>query len=151
MPTRYGKGIVAGLAGALVFAILEGVNVVAGWAPQFNAADLTDRALKGATPDALGWLLHFAVYGLVLGALFALVGPKLPRIGYTMRGVLFALVAWAFVAFVFMPATGSGLFGTRLGFAAVPLLLVAHLLYGATLGAVFAKLTHRDMALIRPG
>ncbi len=150
MPTRFGKGIVAGIAAAVVFALVQSVNVAAGWAPQFNPADLTDRALNGATPDALGWLLHFVVYGFALGALFGFVGPKLARVGYTMRGILFALIAWAFVALVFMPATGSGLFGMRLGFAAVPLLLVAHLLYGATLGAVFAKLAHRDVARIRP-
>jgi uncharacterized membrane protein YagU involved in acid resistance len=150
MPTRYGKGIVAGLVGALVIALVQGANVAAGWAPQVNAASLADRAYGGATPAALGWLLHFVFYGLLLGALFALVAPKLRRIGYAMRGVLFGLGTWAFVAFVFMPAIGAGPFGMRLGYAAVPLLLVAHILYGAALGAVFAKLAHRDMALIRP-
>jgi hypothetical protein len=142
--------MLAGLAAALVYALVQAVNVAAGWAPQFNADDLTERAAGVAVADVVGWLAHFLVYGVVLGALFALVGPRLKRIGYTMRGVLFAFVTWAVVAFLFLPATGSGLFGMRLGYAAVPLVLVAHMLYGATLGQVFARLTHRDMAAIRP-
>jgi hypothetical protein len=150
MPTRYGKGMLAGLAAALVYAVVQVINVAAGWAPQFNPAGLTERLANGAVPDVVGWLVHFLVYGAVLGALFALVGPKLRRVGYTMRGVLFALITWAVVAFVVMPASGSGIFGLRLGFATVPLLLVSHILYGATLGQLFARLTHRDMALIRP-
>lgn len=150
MPTRYGKGMLAGLAAALVYGIVQMINVGAGWAPQFDPAGLTERLVGGAVPDAVGWLLHFVVYGVVLGGLFALVGPKLRRVGYTMRGVLFALITWAVVSFVVMPASGSGIFGLRLGFAMVPLLLVSHILYGATLGQLFARFTHRDMALIRP-
>jgi hypothetical protein len=134
MPTRYGKGMLAGLAAALVYAIVQMINVGAGWAPQFNPADLTARLLNGTVPDVVGWLLHFLLYGVVLGALFALVGPKLKRVGYTLRGVLFALVTWVVVAFVVMPASGSGIFGLRLGFAMVPLLLVSHILYGAVAG-----------------
>lgn len=149
MPTRYGKGMLAGLAAALVYAIVQMINVGAGWAPQFNPAGVTER-LVGAVPNAVGWLVHFLVYGVALGGLFALVGPKLKRGGYTMRGVLFALITWAIVSFLVMPASGSGIFGLRLGFPMVPLLLVSHILYGATLGQVFARLTHRDMALIRP-
>jgi hypothetical protein len=148
--SRYGKGIGAGLVAAAVFALIEAVNVAAGWAPQFNAADLTARVLGDAFARPLGWLLHFVVYGVALGALFGAVAPRLARIGYAMRGVLFALVTWAVVAFVVMPGLGAGPFGMRLGFATVPLLLVAHLVYGAVLGAVFAKLAHRDMAAIRP-
>ena len=150
MPTRYGKGIVAGLAAALVYAIVQMINVGAGWVPQFEPAGVTERLANGAVPDAVGWLLHFLVYGLVLGALFAFVGPKLKRVGYTMRGVLFGLITWAVVSFIVMPAGGAGLFGLQLGFMTVPLLLVAHILYGATLGQLFARLTHRDMAMIRP-
>lgn len=149
MPTRFGMGLLAGIAAAAVFGLLELVNAAAGWAPSFTPPDLVSRALNVERSHALGWLAHFLVYGVALGLLFAAVAPKLARIGYAMRGVLFALITWAFVAFVFMPSIDAGLFGMRLGYFTVPLLLLAHLLYGVTLGSTYAKLAHKETARIR--
>lgn len=149
MPTRFGKGLLAGLVAAAAYGLVMLVNAAAGWSPSFTPPDLVSRAFDVPRSHALGWLAHFAFYGVLLGLLFAAVGPKLARIGYALRGVLFALVVWALVALLFMPAIDAGPFGMRLGYATVPLLLVAHLLYGATLGSTYAKLAHRETARIR--
>jgi hypothetical protein len=54
--------------------------------------------------------------------------------------VLFALVPWLLSVVVFLPLVGGGLFGLALGAGPLPALgnLVVHLVYGATLGAVYA-------------
>lgn len=150
MPRRISMALVAAFVAALVYAVAQVVNAAAGWAPLFNAPEVASRLLGTDAHPVVAWLLHFGVYGLVLGLLFGIIGPKLARIGYAMRGVLFALVTWAVVAFAVMPAAGAGLFGMRFGYAAVPLILIVHLLYGATLGGVYAKLMHKETAVVRP-
>jgi len=143
-------GLVAGFAAALVYALVQIVNAALGWAPLFNPPEIAARLLGDGTSPLVGWVLHFVVYGVVLGFLFAIVGPKLSRIGYTMRGILFGLITWAVVAFVVMPAAQAGPFGMGLSYYAVPLILIVHILYGATLGSLFAKLLGKETARIRP-
>ena len=150
MPRRLTMGLMAGLVAALVYGLVQLVNTALGWVPQFNPPEVAARLLNSDANPVLGWLLHFAVYGLVLGLLFGVVGPKLSRIGYAMRGILFALITWAVVSFVILPVGGAGLFGLRFGYDAVPLILIVHLLYGATLGGTFAKLMGKETARIRP-
>lgn len=56
------------------------------------------------------------------------------------RGMLFSLLPWALSLAVFFPLVGAGFLGLRLDAGPLPALgnLVLHLLYGATLGAIFA-------------
>lgn len=141
------NGLLAGLVAALASGAVAAVATVTGWSPEFNPPALLARLFDGSSATgpafaALAWALHFLVYGVALGMAFAALGRWLDPIGYGVRGILFALATWAGAAFVFMPLAGAGLFGMSLGYATVPVLLIAHLVFGITLGEVYAKLEH---------
>lgn len=148
MTHEHRNGVIAGLAAAFASGGVALVATLSGWSPEFNPPALLAR-LFGAAGTAgtagwlvLGWALHFVVYGLGLGLLFSALGRWLDPMGYGVRGILFALATWAGAAFVFMPIAGAGLFGMSLGYATVPVLLIAHLVFGITLGETYAKLEH---------
>lgn len=148
MTHEYRNGVIAGLIAALTSGGVALVATLAGWSPAFNPPALLARlfgdagSAGAASWQVLGWALHFLVYGVGLGMLFAALGRWLDPMGYGVRGILFALATWAGAAFVFMPIAGADLFGMGLGYATVPVLLIAHLVFGITLGEAYAKLEH---------
>lgn len=142
------NGLIAGLVAAFASGAVALVATLSGWSPEFNPPALLARLFgdaggaEAAGWQALGWSLHFVIYGVALGILFAALGRWLDPMGYGVRGILFALATWAGAAFVFMPLAGAGLFGMSLGYATVPVLLIAHLVFGIVLGEMYAKLEH---------
>lgn len=147
MRHEYRNGLIAGLVAALASGAVAVVATLSGWSPEFNPPALLARLFgesSGGSPawQVIAWGAHFLVYGVCLGLLFAALGRWLEPMGYGVRGILFALATWAGAAFVFMPLTGAGLFGMALGYATVPVLLIAHLVFGITLGETYAKLEH---------
>ena len=74
------------------------------------------------------------VYGAVLEP--TLIGP-----GW-VRGVMFAIIAWILSLVVAFPLVGAGLFGAALGAGPLPAVgnLILHLIYGASLGAIYGPL-----------
>lgn len=151
MKTRLSNGMMAGLAGAAASGVVAIVATQTGLSPEFNPPALLARLLD-TTPNAeLGWAAHLIVYGMILGLLFGALGRKLSDLGYGLSGLFFALFTYAAVGLVFMPLAGGGVFGMDLGYVTVPVLLVAHLAFGLTLGAVYARLAGRDRdALVTP-
>lgn len=151
MKTRLGNGMMAGLAAAAASGVVAVLATETGLSPEFNPPALLGRLL-GTTPNAvLGWAAHLIVYGAALGLLFGALGRKLSDLGYGLSGLFFALFTYAAVGLVFMPLAGGGVFGMELGFATVPVLLVAHLTFGLTLGLTYARLAGRDRdALVTP-
>jgi hypothetical protein len=151
MKTRLANGMMAGLAGAAASGVVALVATETGLSPQFNPPDLLARLLGSAPNAVLGWAAHLIVYGLLLGLLFGALGRKLSDLGYGLSGLFFALFTYGAVGLAFLPLTGGGLFGMDMGYATVPVLLVAHLAFGLTLGAVYARLAGRDRdALVTP-
>ncbi len=55
------------------------------------------------------------------------------------RGVIFTLPLYLLSLVVFLPIVGAGFFGTRIGAGPLPVIgnLILHLVYGATLGAIY--------------
>jgi hypothetical protein len=151
MKTRLVNGMMAGLAAAAASGVVAVIATASGLSPEFNPPALLAR-LTGTEPNAvLGWAAHLIVYGGVLGALFGALGRKLSDLGYVLSGLFFALFTYGAVGLVFLPLTGGGVFGMDMGFATVPVLLVAHLAFGLTLGAVYGRLAGRDRdALVTP-
>lgn len=143
MQTRLKNGVIAGLAGAAASGAVALVASSAGWSPEFNPPDLLARLTGGPPNELVGWLAHFLVYGVGLGLLFGAMGRGLSDLGFGLSGLFFALFTYAAVAFGFLPLTGAGVFGLELGYATVPVLLIAHLAFGATLGIVYARLASR--------
>jgi len=100
-------------------------------------AALTSNVATRSISDQLGLavLVHFAV-GLLLAIVYArLVEPALSGPGWR-RGMLFSLIPWLLSLVVFLPIVGGGFFGLGLGAGLLPAIgnLIAHLVYGATLG-----------------
>lgn len=80
------------------------------------------------------------VMGIVWGVVYAgLVEARLAGPGWR-RGVLFALGPWLLSVIAFLPIMGGGFLGIDIDAGPLPVLgnLVLHLVYGATLGTVYA-------------
>jgi len=79
--------------------------------------------------------------GIVWALLFALdANDRLIAFPGWLRGILFALPPAVLSLVVFLPLVGGGVFGVRIGAGPLPVLgnILLHLVYGATLGAMFA-------------
>ncbi len=142
-------GLLAGLAATTVMSLV----LVA----IYEAAAMLGRTASGEAARWLWALAHSSLVGslaamplaavalqLALGLVFATlytgaIEPALSGPGW-LRGVLFALPLWLLSVLLFLPLLRAGLLGLALGAGPVPALasLVAHLGYGATLGAVYA-------------
>lgn len=88
---------------------------------------------------AVALILHFSA-GILLGVLYAgYVEPRL-RGGGWWKGTEFALVPWLLSLIVFLPAIGGGFLGLSLHAGPLPIIgnLILHLIYGVTLGSVYA-------------
>jgi hypothetical protein len=114
----------------------EGGNTLQRW-----LFDLTHNPLVS---QAEGRILAAIVVNLIIGLAFALIytrffEPKLSGPGWR-NGMLFSLVLWALSAIVFFPAAGLGIFATGIDAGPLPVIgnLIAHLVYGAALGALYA-------------
>lgn len=93
----------------------------------------------------LGVVLFVAAGLFAWPLLFIALEPYIPRgPDPAARGIVFAVVLW--IAFVI---TGRGPIGWPLIIVYAGLTLVAHLAYGFTLGAVYARF--RDEQVIAPG
>lgn len=111
-------------------------------------AALTRNAATEVVGDAFAGALtlHFVV-GLLLALGYGAVVPRLSGPGWR-RGVFFALAPWTLSVGVLLPALGGGPFGLGLGAGLLPAIgnLVAHVVYGAALGAVYACRGIPDLA-----
>ena len=146
METNMGKGIIAGFVATLALSVLMVMKAMMGVMPQMNAI----RMLTGmahhwmGTPmtPVVGWLLHFMIGSIIWGALFALLGSRIPGRSPVVKGVGFATAAWLLMMILVMPMAGSGLFGLHMGLGAPVATLMLHAVYGAVLGAVYGRLAH---------
>lgn len=139
---------------------LAGVTVVLGYALSFSLATIfpgvlgrwfaalvanpATRAVGDRLAGAL--LVHFAVGLFFAVAYAALAEPRLAGPGWR-RGAVFALAPWLLSLVVSLPLFGAGFLGLEVGAGPLPILgsLAAHLVYGATLGTVYAV----DLAELR--
>ena len=82
---------------------------------------------------------------LVMGLLIALVYARYvePRLSGPSwwAGMRFALIPWLLSLIVFLPLASGGMMGMEIGAGPLPILgnLILHLVYGATLGLVYAQ------------
>jgi len=128
------RGVAAGtIATALMTALLVA-------APAFTGAHVPEIATRAAAAlrtrpllVLVAFVLHFG-YGALAGALFA-AGTE--RINVA-SGLFFGLALWGVAVAIYAPLIGLG-FVTSHEPALAVLALPAHLLYGATLGALVPK------------
>lgn len=132
------RWIVAGVAGTLVLVVfMEGIARVVLGAPM-KPSGLILQVL-GWDPSML-WLAEIVHYGLgliVFPVGFVVFRTLVARGSTLVLGLAWGVVLWLAAAVVVAPAAGMPPF-----FGGGPILvasLVAHLAYGATLGAVYAR------------
>jgi hypothetical protein len=112
------------------------------WLYQLTHNHLIDAG-AGNAYIAVG--LH-VVAGLIWAALYAaLAEPHLPGPGWA-RGALFSIVPGILSLVVFLPLVGGGMVGLALGAGPLPIVgnMLLHLVYGATLGALYGPFGDRD-------
>lgn len=135
--TRLGNGIFAGFVATIVLSALMVMKTMMGMMPGLDVVQML-TTMSGAQSVLAGWIMHFVIGSIVWGGLFALLQDRIPGRTPLVRGVLLGIAAWLLMMVMVMPMAGAGLFGMKFGMAAPVMTLVLHIIYGATLGAVFA-------------
>jgi hypothetical protein len=143
------RGLLAGFVASIAMVMAFGIAFVAALLlarlPLGVLADwlhgLTSNALiDSARPNLYAATGIFLAGGLMWAVLYGtLAEPRLHGPPW-QRGVQFALIPWVFSLAVFLPLVGGGILGWGLGAGPLPIVgnLILHVVYGATLGAVFA-------------
>lgn len=102
---------------------------------------LHNNSLTRSTEDSVVIAIALnLIVGLAWALLFGYSGaPRLPGPCW-FRGMVFALVPWVLSIFVFFPIMDAGILGKDLGAGPLPVIgnLLLHLVYGATLGWLYA-------------
>jgi hypothetical protein len=135
---NYGyKGMMAGLAGALVLAGFFMLNGETGLVPGLDfiamLGDVTGTGRIG------GWMFHLAI-AAVWGSLFAWLDPDLPGDSLRQRGIIFAVVPWLLMMLLLMPLAGHGFFGMDDGVLLPFGALLMHVVFGAVMGGTYGWL-----------
>lgn len=136
------SGLTAGFAATAVLSVLMVIKQAVGMVPTLNPIDLLANILANVTGSApspiAGWALHFLIGTILWGTAYSMLQSVLPG-KPAMRGMLFAIGPWLLMMVIVMPIGGAGMFGLALG-PIVPIATLAlHLVFGATLGIVYAK------------
>lgn len=111
-------------------------NTVERWLAALSTNELTENV---GNSFFVGMVLNLAM-GLLWAMIYARwAEPMLSGPGWR-RGALYSLVPWLLSIVVFFPVAGVGLFGSDLDAGPLPVLgnLVLHLVYGITLGTLYA-------------
>jgi hypothetical protein len=129
--------VAALLAGASALDGL-GLATLRGWLSALTINPVVDLARPNIYA---AFALHLAA-GLLWALLYtAVVEPRLSGPDW-QRGLVFALLPWAWSVVVFFPLVGGGLFGMALGAGPLPVLgnLALHAVYGLVLGDLYGSL-----------
>jgi uncharacterized membrane protein YagU involved in acid resistance len=131
MSINYGKAIAGGVAGTVVMTVVGVFVAPMMGIPKMNPADMLAGAMGGN--HLLGWIGHFMI-GTALALVYAAVASKLPGAPW-LRGALFAIAPWLMAELLVIPMMGMPLFSGSAIMAGGS--LMGHLLYGATVGAIY--------------
>lgn len=138
------KRLLAGFVATVVLSAAMVAKQMMRLMPELDVATMLTSML-GLPDVTLGWVMHFMIGTIAWGVAFAIATPYLPG-SPVLRGILFGIAAWLMMMIAVIPMAGAGLFGLQLGIIAPLATLMLHILYGATLGAVFAELPDGRMA-----
>lgn len=133
-PTQ--AGLLAGLSGSLsIIVIVTGILLLSGndiWTVVRLIATSVygPEAGSGFAPIVVGTILHVAT-GTILGAIFAHIVPQGPRGMFIMAGIVYGVAAWSVSTFIILPIVAPLLVATDVN---ISVLLIAHIIYGFTLG-----------------
>jgi MFS family permease len=106
------------------------------WLYHLNHNEITDRAGNSVVT---GIALNLAV-GLACAVLYGRIESRIPAARGYQRGMIFSLALWIVSILVVFPIMNGGVLGVSLDAGPLPVIgnLFLHLVYGATLGALFS-------------
>ncbi|MFG6178485.1 DUF6789 family protein [Halomonas sp. THAF12] len=141
MGARLVRGMLAGFVATFVISMILVLRLAAGIMPWYDPIEIMNLAAHDllGTPDSrmVAWAIHFVVGTLIWGLLFGLLSPYLPGRTDMRRGLEFSLAAWLVVMVTVFPLAGSGLFGLGFGLIAPLSMLVAHVVFGLSIGIAY--------------
>jgi uncharacterized membrane protein YagU involved in acid resistance len=136
------SGLTAGFVATVVLSLLMMAKQAMGLMPDLDPIAMIAgmvAKLTGGKPDPIvGWVMHFFIGTVMWGITYSIVQSKLPG-GPVARGMIFGIGAWLLMMVLVMPLAGAGFFGLAFGMGAPVATLMLHLVFGATLGIVYAK------------
>ncbi len=142
--TNLSRGLGAGLAATLVLSIIMVAKGMMGLMPELNVIAMLSNMMK--SPPVVGWVVHFMIGALAWGLGFVAVFQILPGKTDIAKGISFGIAAWLMMMLAVMPMAGAGFFGMKMGMVAPVMTLMLHVIYGAVLGLVYAKLGSEKVA-----
>jgi len=150
MKERFGPAVIFGFVATTAMAITAligygfalGIGTASGnlfqqWLYALTHNPVTEHA-RSSLLAVVG--LNLAA-GIVWALIFALdANDRLIAFPGWLRGILFALPPAVLSLVVFLPLVGGGIFGVKIGAGPLPVIgnIILHLVYGATLGAMFS-------------
>lgn len=138
--SRIGNGLVAGLVATVVLSGLMVIKSMMGLMPQLDLPQMIAAMMGAPNQPAVGWGVHFMIGIALYGAAIAWLHERMPGDSAVAHGVLISVAGWLMMMVVLMPMAGTGVFGMNLGIMAPMMTLILHLVFGAVLGAVYARL-----------
>jgi uncharacterized membrane protein YagU involved in acid resistance len=136
MKPNYGSAVVGGMVGTIAMSMM--MMFVA---PMMDvhmdiAKNLAD--MMGAS-WMVGMLAHVMLGAIIFPAIFVFVLLRYQPGSPLNKGLILGGVLWLMLEILLMPMMGMGIFGSAgPGMKGAVAALVAHLIYGAALGGVFA-------------
>jgi hypothetical protein len=135
MTPNVGKAIAGGFVGTILLTLMM----------RFVAPVMTGQRIDmpgklgdmtGTGPIA-GMILHFLIGSVIFGLSYAFVLFRFLPGAPWLKGVLSGVIFWLGLQVVMMPMIGGGFFSSQMGGVKIVVAaLIAHLVYGATLGGI---------------
>ena len=134
MDINFGRAVAGGIAGTIVMTVIGLFVAPMMGIPRMNPAEMLAGAMGGNM--ILGWGGHFMI-GIVFAVIYAAVAVSVIPGPPVARGAIFALAPWLAAQLAVMPMMGMPLFSGSMTMAMGSLL--GHLVYGATVGAIYGE------------
>ena len=142
MMSRVKKGLIAGVVATIAVSLLEIPNMFLNWFDPFQGVIASMIGMPGNL--AVGWAIHVFSGIFILGPLFGVLCPRLPTDTPETKGIVFAVGAWvAMMLFITMVGDYRTFTGSS-GFGTFGWMLALHMVFGAVLGNVYARLVERE-------
>jgi uncharacterized protein DUF6789 len=142
------KGILAGLAATLALTLLMMMKKITGAMPELDPINMLATMVSekmGVEKNLIfGWVMHFMMGSVLWGGLFAIFHKLFPTENPLLKGMVFSVVPWFLMMTGAMPMSGAGLFGIKISIMVPFMTFAFHMVFGATLGKVFALLGGAD-------
>ncbi len=132
------KAIIAGVAATAVMSLVAMFVAPMMGMPKMDFGNMlgTGNPMM-EMPYAAGWMVHF-VLGIIMAIVYAkFLFGKLPGNGI-VQGIVYGLILFVLAQVMVMPMMGSGVFSGG-NMQMIMGSLVGHIVFGATLGAVYSK------------